>query len=162
MGSDGTMRGIGDRAAKDALFRRTSRGRHRLSSDRVAELWAAMRAVAGERVAGLDCLAAAYLGERDGIELIQRDELAARWAVARSWCSTSDPNPSSRPVTSPTPARFRSSYAGSCAPSPKGTEVVAADTWVASATRPDTRTPGQGGGDDGTRTHDLLRAKQTL
>ena len=37
-----------------------------------------MRAVAGERVAGLDRLAAAYLGERDGIELIDRDELAAR------------------------------------------------------------------------------------
>ena len=51
---------------------------YRLSSDRVAELWAAMRAVAGERVAGLDRLAAAYLGERDGIELIDRDELAAR------------------------------------------------------------------------------------
>ena len=53
---------------------------YRLSSDRVAELWAAMRAVAGERVAGLDRLAAAYLGERDGIELIDRDELAARLA----------------------------------------------------------------------------------
>jgi rhodanese-related sulfurtransferase/DNA-binding transcriptional ArsR family regulator len=51
---------------------------YRLSSDRVAELWAAMRAVAAERVAGLDRLAAAYLGERDGIELIDRDELAAR------------------------------------------------------------------------------------
>jgi rhodanese-related sulfurtransferase/DNA-binding transcriptional ArsR family regulator len=51
---------------------------YRLASDRVAELWAAMRAVAGERVAGLDRLAAAYLGERDGIELIGREELAAR------------------------------------------------------------------------------------
>ena len=51
---------------------------YRLSSDRVAELWSAMRAVAGDRVAGLDRLAAAYLGERDGIELIDRDELAAR------------------------------------------------------------------------------------
>jgi rhodanese-related sulfurtransferase len=51
---------------------------YRLASDRVAELWAAMRAVAGERVAGLDRLAAAYLGERDGIELIGREELADR------------------------------------------------------------------------------------
>jgi rhodanese-related sulfurtransferase len=51
---------------------------YRLASDPVAELWAAMRAVAGERVAGLDRLAAAYLGERDGIELIDREELAAR------------------------------------------------------------------------------------
>jgi rhodanese-related sulfurtransferase len=37
-----------------------------------------MRAVAGERVAGLDRLAAAYLGERDGIEVIGREELAHR------------------------------------------------------------------------------------
>jgi rhodanese-related sulfurtransferase len=51
---------------------------YRLASEQVAELWAAMRAVAGERVAGLDRLAAAYLGERDGIEVIGRDELAAR------------------------------------------------------------------------------------
>jgi rhodanese-related sulfurtransferase len=51
---------------------------YRLASERVAELWAAMRAVAGERVAGLDRLAAAYLGERDGIEIIGREELAGR------------------------------------------------------------------------------------
>jgi rhodanese-related sulfurtransferase len=51
---------------------------YRPASEQVAELWAAMRAVAGERVAGLDRLAAAYLGERDGIEVIGRDELAAR------------------------------------------------------------------------------------
>jgi rhodanese-related sulfurtransferase len=51
---------------------------YRLASDRVAELWAAMRAVAGERIAGLDRLAAAYLGERDGIELIGREELVSR------------------------------------------------------------------------------------
>jgi rhodanese-related sulfurtransferase len=51
---------------------------YRLASDRVAELWAAMRAVAGERIAGLDRLAAAYLGEREGIELIGREELASR------------------------------------------------------------------------------------
>jgi rhodanese-related sulfurtransferase/DNA-binding HxlR family transcriptional regulator len=49
-----------------------------LSSERVAELWAAMRDVASEHVAGFDRLAAAYLGERDGIEVIDRDELAAR------------------------------------------------------------------------------------
>jgi rhodanese-related sulfurtransferase len=51
---------------------------YRLASEHVAELWAAVRAVAGERVAGLDRLAAAYLGERDGIEVIGREELAAR------------------------------------------------------------------------------------
>lgn len=49
-----------------------------LASDRVGELWAAMRDVAAAHVAGFDRLAAAYLGERDGIDLIDRDELAAR------------------------------------------------------------------------------------
>src|SRR5262249_48560299 len=36
---------------------------YRLASDRVAELWAAMRDVAAEHVAGLEHLARAYLGE---------------------------------------------------------------------------------------------------
>ena len=49
-----------------------------LSSERVAELWSAMRDVAGEQVAGLDRLAAAYLGDRESIEEIDRDELARR------------------------------------------------------------------------------------
>ncbi len=49
-----------------------------LASERVAELWSAMRDVATEHVAGLDRLAAAYLGDRDGIELVDRAELAAR------------------------------------------------------------------------------------
>lgn len=49
-----------------------------LASDRVAELWTAMRGVAGEHVAGLERLAGAYLGDRSGIELIDRRELAAR------------------------------------------------------------------------------------
>lgn len=49
-----------------------------LASDRVAELWSAMRDVAEEHVAGLERLAAAYLGERDGIEVVDREELAAR------------------------------------------------------------------------------------
>lgn len=49
-----------------------------LSSDRVAELWSALRDVAAEHVAGLERLAAAYLGDRDGVELIDRDELVSR------------------------------------------------------------------------------------
>jgi rhodanese-related sulfurtransferase len=51
---------------------------YRLASDRVGELWAAVRDVAAEHVAGLDRLALAYLGERDGIEVVGRAELAAR------------------------------------------------------------------------------------
>jgi DNA-binding transcriptional ArsR family regulator len=49
-----------------------------LASERVAELWSAVRDVAAEHVAGLDKLAAAYLGDRDGIEVVDRDELARR------------------------------------------------------------------------------------
>jgi rhodanese-related sulfurtransferase len=49
-----------------------------LASVRVAELWSALRDVAGEHVAGLQRLAAAYLGDRDGIEEVDRDELARR------------------------------------------------------------------------------------
>src|SRR5438128_1740094 len=49
-----------------------------LASDRVSELWAAMRDVAEDHVAGLDRLAAAYLGDRDGLDPVSRDELARR------------------------------------------------------------------------------------
>ena len=49
-----------------------------LASDRVGELWRAVRDVAAEQVSGIDRLATAYLGDRDGVEAISRDELAAR------------------------------------------------------------------------------------
>jgi len=51
---------------------------YRLASDRVAELLAALRDVGAAHAAGLERLAQAYLGERDGIETIDRAELAAR------------------------------------------------------------------------------------
>ena len=54
-----------------------------LASDRVAELWAAVRDVAAGHVAGFERLAAAYLGDRDGIEVIDREELAARLRQGR-------------------------------------------------------------------------------
>ena len=49
-----------------------------LASDRVGELWSALRDVAGDHVAGLERLAGAYLGDRDGIDVVDRQELAAR------------------------------------------------------------------------------------
>jgi rhodanese-related sulfurtransferase/DNA-binding MarR family transcriptional regulator len=49
-----------------------------LTSDRVGELWAAVRDVAEAHVAGLDRLAAAYLGDREGIEVVDREGLASR------------------------------------------------------------------------------------
>jgi rhodanese-related sulfurtransferase/DNA-binding HxlR family transcriptional regulator len=51
---------------------------YRLASERVVELWAALRDVAAEQVAGLDRLAEAYLGDRDALEVVDRAELAAR------------------------------------------------------------------------------------
>jgi rhodanese-related sulfurtransferase len=49
-----------------------------LASERVGVLWSALRDVASDHVAGLERLARAYLGDRDGIEVVERDELAAR------------------------------------------------------------------------------------
>jgi rhodanese-related sulfurtransferase len=49
-----------------------------LASDRVGELWAALRDVAAEHVAGIERLAMAYLGDRDDVEAITRKELASR------------------------------------------------------------------------------------
>jgi rhodanese-related sulfurtransferase/DNA-binding MarR family transcriptional regulator len=49
-----------------------------LASDRVAELWAAVRAVSASHVAEVDRLADAYLGRRDGLEPMSRNELARR------------------------------------------------------------------------------------
>lgn len=49
-----------------------------LASDRVAELWAAIRDVAEAHASGLERLASAYLGERDAIEVVDRAELAAQ------------------------------------------------------------------------------------
>ena len=49
-----------------------------LASDRVGELWSALRDVATEHTAGLERLIDAYLGQRDGLDTIDRDELARR------------------------------------------------------------------------------------
>jgi rhodanese-related sulfurtransferase len=49
---------------------------YRLASDRVAELWAAMREVAADHVAGIDRLTDAYLGPRADLRTVDREELA--------------------------------------------------------------------------------------
>jgi rhodanese-related sulfurtransferase/DNA-binding HxlR family transcriptional regulator len=51
---------------------------YRLASDQVAHLWESLREVAVAHHATLDALAEAYLGNRDGLEQIDRDELARR------------------------------------------------------------------------------------
>lgn len=49
-----------------------------LASPRVATLWGTVREVAAERVAEIDKLAAAYLGDRSSLEVVTRAELARR------------------------------------------------------------------------------------
>ena len=51
---------------------------YRLASDRVAELWAAVRDVAVRHVAEVSVLADEYLGERDGVEQLSAAELSRR------------------------------------------------------------------------------------
>jgi rhodanese-related sulfurtransferase len=51
---------------------------YRLASDRVAELWAAVRDVAVRHVAEVSVLADEYLGQRDGVEQLSAEELALR------------------------------------------------------------------------------------
>lgn len=53
---------------------------YRLASDRVAELWAAVRDVAVRHVAEVNVLADEYLGARDGVEQLSAKELAQRLA----------------------------------------------------------------------------------
>jgi rhodanese-related sulfurtransferase len=53
---------------------------YRLASDRVGELWAAVRDVAVRHVADVTVLAGAYLGERDEVERISGEELERRLA----------------------------------------------------------------------------------
>jgi DNA-binding transcriptional ArsR family regulator/rhodanese-related sulfurtransferase len=61
-----------------ATRRDRTRVYYRLASERVAELWAALREVAAAHHDQLDALAATYLGDRAGLEQITRDELARR------------------------------------------------------------------------------------
>jgi rhodanese-related sulfurtransferase len=51
---------------------------YRLASDRVGDLWAAVRDVAVRHVAEVNQLADEYLGERDGVEHVSAEELQKR------------------------------------------------------------------------------------
>ena len=57
---------------------------YRLTSDRVGELWAALRDVAATHLADIDVLTDAYLGARDQIEEVTADELAERLERGRA------------------------------------------------------------------------------
>jgi rhodanese-related sulfurtransferase/DNA-binding transcriptional ArsR family regulator len=66
------------RAGVLATRRDGTRIYYRLASERVAELWSALRSIAAEHVAGIEHLVDAYLGDRDGLDVIDRAELAQR------------------------------------------------------------------------------------
>lgn len=66
------------RAGLVASRRDGNRIYYSLASDRVTELWVAMRDAAEAHVAEIDLLARAYLGDRDQLETVDRDELAKR------------------------------------------------------------------------------------
>ena len=66
------------RAGLVASRRDGNRVLYRLAGPAVEALWAGLRAVAEEHMAGLDRLAAGYLGDRRGLEQLSRKELALR------------------------------------------------------------------------------------
>jgi rhodanese-related sulfurtransferase/DNA-binding transcriptional ArsR family regulator len=69
--------------AKSGLAHSRRDGRriyYRLASERVGELWAAVRDVASRHVAELGVLAEEYLGRRDEVELLTAPELVDRLA----------------------------------------------------------------------------------
>ena len=72
--------------AKAGLARSRRQGNrviYRLASERVAELWAAVRDVAARHVAEVSVLAGEYLGERDGVEVLSASELRERLEQGR-------------------------------------------------------------------------------
>jgi rhodanese-related sulfurtransferase/DNA-binding transcriptional ArsR family regulator len=69
--------------AKSGLVRSRREGArvvYRLASDRVADLWAAVRDVAALHVAEVSVLAGEYLGDRNSVEQVSATELAERLA----------------------------------------------------------------------------------
>jgi rhodanese-related sulfurtransferase/DNA-binding HxlR family transcriptional regulator len=66
------------RAGLVASRREGTHVHYRLASDRVLDVWLAIRELAAEQLDDLDALADAYLGDRTHIDDIDRDELLAR------------------------------------------------------------------------------------
>lgn len=66
------------RAGLVATRRSGTHVHYRLASEEVAEAWRALRQLAASQLDDLDQLARAYLGDRDELETITREELADR------------------------------------------------------------------------------------
>jgi DNA-binding transcriptional ArsR family regulator len=56
---------------------------YRLASSSVYSFWAGLRSLAKERLAGVEKLVEAYLGSRDGLEALGREELLSRLHSAK-------------------------------------------------------------------------------
>ena len=96
---------------------------YRLASDRVAELWAAVRDVAAQHVAEVTVLAEDYLGRATSSSSRRRS--SRRGCARGTWsCSTCGRSRSTGPGTSPAPSRSRSRRLASFEP-PRRREVVA-------------------------------------
>ena len=74
---------------------------YRLASERVLDLWLAVRDVASDHVANVEVLAEAYLGNRSEVELIEIDELATRLAMGSVVLLDVRPHVEFKRVTSP-------------------------------------------------------------
>ena len=66
------------RAGLVATRRDGTRIYYRLAAEEIEQLWSALRTVAAKQVAGIERLAADYLGEREDLEAISREELMRR------------------------------------------------------------------------------------
>lgn len=66
------------RAGLVATRRRGTHVHYRLASDRVLDAWLAIRRLAAEQLDSIEELARAYLGDRQGLEVIGRQELQER------------------------------------------------------------------------------------
>jgi rhodanese-related sulfurtransferase len=85
--------------ARSGLARSRRDGRriyYRLTSDRVAELWAAVRDVGARHVAEVSVLADEYLGDRDEVERLTAPELVDRLARGRAVVLDVRPEPEFR------------------------------------------------------------------
>ena len=71
------------RAGLVRFRRKGTRVIYGLASERVGELWSALRDVATEHVAEVEVLAAAYLGDRAGVEQLSAEELDERLSDGR-------------------------------------------------------------------------------
>jgi rhodanese-related sulfurtransferase/predicted transcriptional regulator len=115
--------------AKSGLVRSRRDGArvvYRLASDRVADLWAAVRDVAAHHVAEVSVLAGEYLGDRDGVEQVSADVLAER--LARGQVVVLDVRPPAEYEAGHIPGAISApveSLAGRLPELPRGREVVA-------------------------------------